>query len=222
MLFLQIKLEKKLDHPEFHRCYKELDERYSYLLPNLTDIFDSIVHKSKQHPELFPHLHLGYSVMSDDSFEILEREFPWLHTFRMEFSLRKRINFLETNREKPIFLPHIDGRLGSPQVMLNTPIKNCTHETTTFWVQPTVDFEPVPLAENGTTSLKTKGATPHLPPDTAYYVFNFHSFQKCPSLFRSDVYHGVHNNSSSSESRIMCHWWFNTGVSWDDAVNLFL
>ena len=204
-------------------CFFELNDELSKdLIPKFRDVFYFFKKNAVDKDSLIRKLHLGYTAMRPEAFDFVAAEFPWLEEFRLKYGLTKKLNFLETNgTEKPEFLPHIDGKLGELEVMFNAPILNCTPETVTYWVEPKVLIEPILLCENGSKTSTAYGATPHLPPDTEYSIITSHSFTDKCALFRSNVYHGVKNNSQSDDYRIMMHWWFPADVSWNNAMEKF-
>lgn len=204
-------------------CFKELNEQFSN---KLISEFKKVYLFYKEHAvdsdSLIRKLHLGYTAMRPEAFDFVAQQFPWLEEFRVKYNLEKKLNFLETHGlEKKTFEPHIDGKVGNPSVMFNCPILHCTTETVTYWVNPVEDVTPVLLCENGNSHETRKGATPHLPKNAIYNKICEHSFTNKAALFRSDIYHGVVNNTNRNEYRIMMHWWFPKGVSWDDAVDSF-
>ena len=204
-------------------CFFELSEDFSQeWLPKFTAVFEFYKRHAVDKDSLLRKLHLGYTAMRSEAFDFVAAEFPWLEDFRVRHNLDKKLNFLETHGiDKPEFKIHIDGRPGDPEVMFNVPILNCTAETVTYWVQPVDDFNPVLSCENGTNNNSKHGATPHLPANVRYDIIAQHSFTNKAALFRSDIYHGVINNSNRDEYRIMMHWWFPKGTSWSMAKTYF-
>lgn len=204
-------------------CFVEMDEAFSKeMIYKLTDVFHFFKANAVDNESLIRKLHLGYTAMREEAFDFVAEEFPWLEEFRDEFGLSKRLNFLETHGiDKPEFKIHIDGKPGAPYVMFNTPILNCNTDTTTFWVQPKTDFDPVMACENGDSADTKRGATPHLPEDIEYDLIDKTSFTNKCALFRSDIYHGVINSSNKDEYRIMCHWWFPNNFEWREAKLMF-
>lgn len=200
-------------------CFHEFNDDFSRnWVPKFREVFHFVEEHAGHDYSMIRKLHLGYTAMREPAFDFIACEFPWLEDFRREFGLVKRLNFLETDGfEKREFKPHIDGSNGNPTVMFNVPIQNCTLETKTYWVQPLVEVEPVLLCENGTNGERLKGATPHLPPDAAFKVICEHSFTTRCALFRSDIFHGVINDSRNKQSRIMMHWWYPPNTNWGKA-----
>lgn len=201
-------------------CFRELTDEFSNSYRHkFIEVYDFFKHHAINKDSLIRKLHLGYTAMRPSAFDFVADEFPWLEEFRIQHGLDKKLNFLETHGlEKPEFKIHIDGTPGNPSVMFNMPIINCTHETTTYWVEPITPFVPVMSCENGTNNNTANGATPHLPTDVMYNIISQHSFINNASLFRSDIYHGVLNKTNRDEYRIMMHWWFPPAVTWDIAI----
>ena len=204
-------------------CFKELTEEFSKnLINNLTEGFMFYKQYAVDKDSLIRKLHLGYTAMRPDAFDFVAEEFPWLEEFRKQYNLTKKLNFLETDGlDKKEFKVHIDGEPEKPSVMLNSPILNCTKDTVTYWVEPQEKFDPILQCENGTNNQKSHGATPHLPDNVPVNLIQKHSFTNKCALFRSDIYHGVINNSNKKEQRIMSHWWFPDYYKWEHAVNSF-
>lgn len=204
-------------------CFIELDVDFSAeYIPKFKEVYYFFKSQAVDKDSLIRKLHLGYTAMRPEAFDFVANTFPWLEEFRVKYGLDKKLNFLETHGiEKPEFQIHIDGKPGEPEVMFNVPVLNCTTETTTYWVEPIDSFDPIMSCENGSKSETKYGATPHLPKDTKYDIITKHSFTNKIALFRSDIYHGVLNNSGRDEYRIMMHWWFPKGVTWSDAKQRF-
>lgn len=191
---------------------KQFSEKYIFK-------FREVYYFFKKHAidenSLIRKLHLGYTAMRPEAFDFVAKEFPWIEEFRVNFGLEKKLNFLESNGiEKPEFKLHIDGKVGDPSVMFNCPILNCTNETVTYWIEPLEDYDTILLCENGTKTEKKYGATPHLSENTKYRIIHSQSIIDRCVLFRSDIFHGVKNNSNRNEDRIMMHWWFPKSIEW--------
>ena len=203
--------------------YIELDKEFSdFYIPKFKEVFYFFKKNAIDKESLIRKLHLGYTAMRPEAFDFVTSHFPWLEEFRLKYNLEKKLNFLETHGiEKSEFKLHIDGEKGNPEVMLNVPILNCTTETLTYWVQPKIEFNPELKCENGTNSDTKSGATPHLPENIEYDVISQHSFTNRISLFRSDIYHGVINKTNRDEYRIMMHWWFPKGFTWNQSLDIF-
>jgi len=204
-------------------CFLELNETFSQeYITKFKEVFYFFKKNAIDKDSLIRKLHLGYTAMRPEAFDFVSAEFPWLEEFRLKHNLTKKLNFLETHGlDKTEFKIHIDGKLGDPEVMFNVPILNCTTETKTFWVRPLEEFTSELKCENGTNSDTKRGSTPHLPEDIKYEIISEHSFTNKCSLFRSDIFHGVINNSLRDEYRIMMHWWFPKEVTWNDSLDKF-
>lgn len=203
--------------------FNELSIEFSNQYQNkFKDVFYFYKKHATDENSLIRKLHLGYTAMRPKAFDFVADKFPWLEEFRKKYQLTKKLNFLETNGiHKNKFEPHIDGLLNDPRVMFNFPILNCTTETVTSWVEPLESVTPIYAAENYSTNKRIAGATPHLPKNTKYKVLKSHSFTDRASLFRSNVYHMVENNSNRDEYRIMMHWWFPPNIDWEQANDIF-
>lgn len=201
-------------------CMKELSADFSNeMIPKFREVYHFFKKHAVDKDSLIRKLHLGYTAMRPEAFDFAAEEFPWLEDFRVWYGLSKRLNFLETHGiEKPEFKLHIDGKPGCPHVMLNVPILNCTTETTTYWVEPRHEYETHLSCEDGTNSEKKSGATPHLPEGAEYDVICEYSFTDRIALFRSDIFHGVKNNTQRDEYRILMHWWFPDHFPMEKAV----
>lgn len=215
-------MKSEIGHLTANDCFRELSlEKSQKYIHMFRSVFSFVSAHAGQDYSQIRRLHLGYTAMREPAFDFISAEFPWLEDFRRSMSLEKKINFLETNGvEKKEFLPHVDGKNNAPIAMFNVPILNCTSETKTYWVEPIADFKPVLLCENGTKGDTKLGATPHLPSDVPFRVVAEHSFTDRCVLFRSNVFHGVKNNSMSSSPRIMMHWWFSDGIDWKKAIEI--
>lgn len=200
------------------KYYKEFNDDFNnQYIPLFREVFYFFKTNAIDENSLIRKLHLGYTAMREEAFDFAAAEFPWLETFRLNYNLSKRLNFLETHGlEKPKFEIHIDGKEYN-EVMLNVPILNCTEETTTFWVQPKQSFDPVLLCQNKTNTNTKSGATPHLPDDIDYDVVEKYAFTDKCALFRSNAYHGVNNTTNRDEYRIMMHWWFKDYTTFEEA-----
>ena len=211
--------------PTKHKeCFLELEETFSKeIIHKLGLVFNFYKQNAVDNQSLIRKLHLGYTAMRPEAFDIVAEEFPWVEQFREEYGLSKKLNFLETHGlDKPEFKLHIDGEPGKPHVMFNAPIMNCDENTVTYWVDPLESFTPVLACENGNSSEKQNGATPHLPENANYNLIDKTSFTNRCALFRSDIYHGVLNNSKKDEYRIMAHWWFPDFFTWKQSKFMFI
>jgi hypothetical protein len=204
-----------------NQCFHEFTDEFSNeLIPRFRDVFEFVKLHSDSEASGIRRLHLGYTAMREHAFDFITREYPWLEDFRCKMGLEKKLNFLETNGlDKSEFKPHIDGKPGNPAVMFNAPIQNCTDQTETYWVEPLEEMTPVLLCENGQSSERVRGATPHLPPQTPFRILQSHHFTNRCALFRSDIFHGAINRSKSADPRIMMHWWYPPQISWEIAVH---
>jgi hypothetical protein len=198
-------------------CIRPFNKQFSEeVIPQLTELFSFFRKHATSPTSILKKLHLGYTCMNDDAYDFVASCNPWVERFRQELGLSKRLNFLETNGiHKPKFMPHIDGRDGNPQVMLNIPIQNCDENTTTTWWQPLEAFEPFLAAENYSTGDTKRGATPHLPEYVPRRKIAEYTFTDRAALFRSDVYHSVDNHTDNDTDRIMFHWWFPEDAKFD-------
>jgi hypothetical protein len=204
-------------------CVREFSSAFSQnLIPAFQTVFEFFKEHAIDQNSLIRKLHLGYTAMRPEAFDFVCFNFPWIRIFQNEMGLTNKINFLETHPKlKPSFQPHIDGKNGNPHVMLNCPIQRCNQYSTTSWVLASEKFDPILQAENGDTQETSRGATPHIPSGIKYNIIANHCFTDKISLFRSDIYHMVHNKDDSDESRIMMHWWFPPEVTWENAVARF-
>lgn len=203
------------------KYYLELNKEFSEeYIPKFREVYYFFKENAIDENSLIRKLHLGYTAMNEEAFDFAVTKFPWLEDFRVKYNLSKRLNFLETHGlEKPTFEPHIDGKLYN-EVMLNVPTLNCTNETTTIWVEPNEDFEPVLLCENKTESSTKRGATPHIPDGIEYAEVCSTKIIDRAVLFRSNKYHKVINTTQRDEYRIMMHWWFPDYTTFDEAEKI--
>lgn len=205
------------------KYYQELTKEFSDLyIPKFREVYYFFKNHAVDDSSLIKKLHLGYTSMREEAFDFVAYNFPWLEEFRLKFNLSKRLNFLETHGiEKPTFEPHIDGQQFN-EVMFNVPILNCTAETTTIWVEPIGNFEPILLCENKTETSTKKGATPHLPEGIEYTEACSCTITEKAVLFRSNKFHKVINATGRDEYRIMMHWWFPDYTTFDQAEKYFV
>jgi len=209
----------KKNYPTY---YRQLSEEFSKLyIPKFTEVYHFFKKNAVDENSLIRKLHLGYTAMREEAFDYVAEEYSFLEEFRVEYNLSKRLNFLETHGlNKPTFEPHIDGKEYN-EVMFNVPILNCTKETTTIWVEPEEDFDPILLCQNKSETDTKKGATPHLPDEIKYKVVCEYNFTNRAVLFRSNKYHKVINNTGRDEYRIMMHWWFPDHTTFDQAEGYY-
>ena len=202
----------------YRELHKEFSEEY---IPKFKEVYYFFKENAVDENSLIRKLHLGYTAMREEAFDHAAEQFPFLEDFRIKYNLSKRLNFLETHGlDKPTFEPHIDGKPYN-EVMFNVPILNCTDETTTTWVEPDTDFDPVLLCENKSESSTQKGATPHIPDGVTYREAVTTSITDRAVLFRSNKFHKVINTTGRDEYRIMMHWWFKDYTTFDEAENYY-
>ena len=202
--------------------YREINQEFSdQYIPKFREVYYFFKENAVDEDSLIRKLHLGYTAMREEAFDRAAEEFPFLEEFRVEYNLSKRLNFLETHGlDKPTFEPHIDGKEYN-EVMFNVPILNCTDETTTTWVEPVEDFDPILLCENKSESSRRKGATPHIPDGVEYIEAATTTITDRAVLFRSNKFHRVDNRTGRDEYRIMMHWWFPDYTTFEDAEEYY-